>query len=118
MGSISSDSLGAASWRATNRDGRRNMRVGRVEIAPLVVVLLGLALAAMGFASSASAAAPCTTPPAGGGDWPSYGHDSANTRTQPAESGLGPTAVTQLAPAWTFSTTSTGDETGFNSTPV
>src|SRR5256714_340871 len=47
-----------------------------------------------------------------------YGHDVANTRTQPEPSGLGPTAVFGLKPAWTFSTSSAGDETGFNSTPV
>ena len=69
------------------------------------------------FASSASAAAPCTI--AGvGGQWPMYGHDLANTRSQPEASGLGPSAVAGLTPVWAFSTSSTGDETGFNSTPV
>jgi polyvinyl alcohol dehydrogenase (cytochrome) len=58
------------------------------------------------------------TAPAGGGDWPSYGHDAANTRSQPEQSGLGPVAVAGLRPLWAFSTSSTGDETGFNSTPV
>src|SRR5258708_19084131 len=83
-----------------------------------VVVAGGLALATGCFASSAAAAAPCSTAPTGGGDWPAYGHDAANTRTQPEESGLGPSAVAGLTPKWTFSTTSRGDETGFNSTPV
>lgn len=81
-------------------------------------VLLGLTLAAACGASSAAASAPCTTPPSGGGEWPSYGHDVANTRTQPEETGLGPSTVTGLKPAWAFSTSSTGDGTGFNSTPV
>jgi outer membrane protein assembly factor BamB len=53
-----------------------------------------------------------------GGDWPYYGHDAANTRTQPEEAGFGPTAVRGLTPAWAFSTNSTGDGTGFNTTPV
>ncbi len=79
---------------------------------------LGLALAATVFASAAAASTPCTTAPTSGGDWPSYGHDAANTRTQPEASGLGPTAVAGLAPSWAFSTSSAGDETGFNSTPV
>jgi polyvinyl alcohol dehydrogenase (cytochrome) len=83
-----------------------------------VALLVGLALGATCFASSAVAAAPCSTPPTGGGDWPSYGHDPANTRTQPEETGLGPSAVSGLTPAWTFATNSTGDATGFNSTPV
>jgi PQQ-like domain len=47
-----------------------------------------------------------------------YGHDVANTRSQPEASGLGPGAVSRLAPAWVFSTSSTGDGTGFNTTPV
>jgi outer membrane protein assembly factor BamB len=47
-----------------------------------------------------------------------YGHDLANTRSQPEPSGLGPAAVSGLTPTWVFSTTSQGDETGFNSTPV
>src|SRR5436190_10743028 len=118
MGSISSDSLGFASWRAINRDGRRNMRVGRAAIVHLVALLVGLALSAICFASSAAASVPCMTAPAGGGDWPFYGHDAANTRTQPEETGFGPAAVAGLTPAWTFSTSSTGDGTGFNTTPV
>ena len=47
-----------------------------------------------------------------------YGHDVSNTRAQPEESGLGPGAAATIAPAWVFNTTSVGDETGFNSTPV
>jgi polyvinyl alcohol dehydrogenase (cytochrome) len=78
-------------------------------------VLCALALSS---ASAASAAAPCTTPPAGGGEWPMYGHDLANTRTQPEETALGPSAASSLTPKWVFSTSSTGDGTGFNTTPV
>jgi polyvinyl alcohol dehydrogenase (cytochrome) len=47
-----------------------------------------------------------------------YGHDLANTRSQPEPSGLTPSGVAKLAPVWAFSTASTGDGTGFNSTPV
>ena len=83
-----------------------------------VVVAVGLALATGCFASSAAAAASCSTAPSGGGDWPAYGHDAANTRAQPEETGLGPSTVAGLTPKWVFSTSSTGDETGFNSTPV
>src|SRR5439155_22298147 len=39
-------------------------------------------------------------------------------RTQPEETGFGPAAVAGLTPAWAFSTSSTGDGTGFNTTPV
>jgi polyvinyl alcohol dehydrogenase (cytochrome) len=82
-----------------------------------VALLLGLALSAPCFASSAAASAPCTTATAGG-EWPSYGHDVANTRTQPEETAFGPGAVAGMKPAWVFSTGSTGDGTGFNTTPV
>src|SRR4051812_5635561 len=94
---------------------------GRSDLNAIIrcgALVLGLALSASSFASSAAAAAPCTTAPAGGGDWPSYGHDAANTRTQPQEADFGPTAVANLTPKWAFSTNSTGDGTGFNTTPV
>jgi glucose dehydrogenase len=78
---------------------------------------LGLALPATCAISAAAAAAPCTTP-APGGDWPPYGHDAANTRSQSAEHSLGPAAVPNVAPSWVFSTGSTGDGTAFNTTPV
>jgi polyvinyl alcohol dehydrogenase (cytochrome) len=80
-------------------------------------LVLGLALPATCAVSAAAAAPPCTTP-APGGDWPSYGHDAANTRSQPAEQDLGPSAVSNLKPSWVFSTSSTGDGTAFNTTPV
>src|SRR5258707_6518968 len=79
---------------------------GRIEMIATVrcaIVVLGFAAMAMCFASSAAAAPACSTPPAGGGDWPAYGHDVANTRTQPEEAGLGPAAVARLTPAWAFS---------------
>jgi outer membrane protein assembly factor BamB len=76
-------------------------------------VLAALSLAA--FASPTLAAAPCTTAAAGSGEWPMYGHDVANTRTQPAETALGPGAAGGLKPLWVFSSP---DATGFNSTPV
>src|SRR5712691_5310821 len=89
-----------------------------IAVTRFVGLVLGLALASACLATTASAAAPCTTTPTGGGEWPAYGHDAANTRTQPEEAGFGPTAVAGLTPAWAFSTSSTGDGTGFNSTPV
>jgi polyvinyl alcohol dehydrogenase (cytochrome) len=83
-----------------------------------VAVLACLVALGVCGASAAFAAAPCLTLPSGGGEWPMYGHDLANTRAQGEESGLGPSAVSALSPAWVFSTASTGDGTGFNSTPV
>jgi polyvinyl alcohol dehydrogenase (cytochrome) len=88
--------------------------IASVRCAALV---LGLALLATCSAASAAGAAPCTSATAGG-EWPSYGHDVANTRTQPEPNGFGPSAVAQIKPSWVFSTGSTGDGTGFNTTPV
>jgi polyvinyl alcohol dehydrogenase (cytochrome) len=82
--------------------------------------VLAAVLAAALMPATASAAAqstPCNAQVAGG-DWPSYGHDPANTRSQPAEHGIGPAEVPTLAPAWVFSTRTEGDKTGFNSTPA
>jgi polyvinyl alcohol dehydrogenase (cytochrome) len=56
--------------------------------------------------------------PAPGGDWPSYGHDPSNSRTQPAETMLGPARAGALAPAWTFALSSVGDAGQLESTPV
>ena len=88
-----------------------------IAIGRCMALVLGLAILAACFASTAAASAPCATPTAGG-EWPSYGHDVANTRTQPQETGFGPSAVAAIKPAWVFSTSSTGDGTGFNTTPV
>src|SRR5690242_18810505 len=107
----SSGRLGCAAWFS----GRKTRMIATVRCAILV---LSFAATAMCLASSADAAPPWSTPPAGGGDWPDYGHDVANTRTQPEETALGPAAVAGLTPAWAFSTSSTGDGTGFNTTPV
>jgi polyvinyl alcohol dehydrogenase (cytochrome) len=100
------------------RGGARARRRSLMAMRRCGTVLVVLSLGSICFAPSAAASAPCMTAAAGGGDWPSYGHDAANTRTQPEETGFGPTAVGGLKAAWAFSTNSTGDGTGFNSTPV
>jgi hypothetical protein len=61
-------------------------------------LLVGLLLTVVYAAPAMGAAAPCTTP-VPGGEWPMYGHDVANTRTQPVEHGLGPSAAGNLTPA-------------------
>jgi outer membrane protein assembly factor BamB len=47
-----------------------------------------------------------------------YGHDVANTRTQPDEHALGASAAGKLTPAWVFSTGSSGDGSQLTTTPV
>src|SRR4051812_39213323 len=64
------------------------------------------------------ACAPQVTP---GGDWPSYGHDQFNSRTQTDEHSISPATVGSLAAAWTFDTataTDGADQSVFNGTPV
>jgi len=53
-----------------------------------------------------------------GGDWRSYGHDSSNTRAQPAEHTIGRLQAPRLAPAWTFSSTAAGGSGDFTGTPI
>src|SRR5258708_17712563 len=76
--------------RPGDNRGKRPRRRG-VVLAQCVAFALGLS--AICFASPAAAAGSCTTTPTGGGDWPAYGHDASNTRSQPEESGFGPAAV-------------------------
>jgi len=67
--------------------------------------ILGGSLLLLGSLSIGAEAQAATVPkcagPAAGGNWPSYGHDSANTRYQPAEDRIGPAQVAALVPAWT-----------------
>jgi polyvinyl alcohol dehydrogenase (cytochrome) len=83
-----------------------------------LVMAVAALYAALYAAPAASAAAPPCTTTSGGGEWPMYGHDVANTRTQPDEHALGPTAAGNLKPAWVFSTASTGDSSQLTTTPV
>jgi len=53
-----------------------------------------------------------------GGDWRVYGHDDANTRSQPAEKTIGRLEAAQLAPAWTFSSAEAGGSGDFTGTPT
>jgi polyvinyl alcohol dehydrogenase (cytochrome) len=84
----------------------------------LLLCALALALAAIAWAPSPASAAATCAGPAGGGDWPSYGHDDANTRSQPDERVISPADVPFLTPAWTFSTAKAGGGGDITGTPV
>jgi polyvinyl alcohol dehydrogenase (cytochrome) len=88
----------------------------RSRRALLALVTAAIALAAWQPAS-ADAAARCARADAPGGEWRTYGHDLANSRSQPAEKAIGPTQALALSPAWSFAPTSgeSGDMTG---TPI
>jgi outer membrane protein assembly factor BamB len=82
---------------------------------PRALILLAAASLAVpcGIAvAAAGGSQPCSSTDAGG-SWPTYGHDAANTRTQPQEKSLDAARAAQLAPAWTFTTSG-----ALQSTPV
>ncbi|MDQ1444556.1 MAG: hypothetical protein QOI20_1020 [Acidimicrobiaceae bacterium] len=66
----------------------------------------------------AHAAASCAPAQHVGGDWPSFGHDLANTRSQPDEHVIGVQQAPTLKPAWTFQSAAAGGSGGITGTPV
>ncbi|MGH2726653.1 MAG: PQQ-binding-like beta-propeller repeat protein [Actinomycetota bacterium] len=71
--------------------------------------------------SAAAVCAPTTTEsgdPWPGGEWPTFGHDTSNTRTQPLETTIGPAEARSLGPAWTFSSNAAGASGDFTGTPI
>ena len=81
-------------------------------------LLAAAAIAAPLAAPSGAAAATCAPGATKGGDWMSYGADHANTRHQEHEKVISPADVSFIAPAWTFSTTTTGGSGDITGTPV
>lgn len=88
---------------------------GIARYVPVAALAVGAALI---FSAPAAAAAPCSAKASASGEWPVYGHDAANTRSQPSEQALDPARAKSLGAAWVFSTASVGDAAGFQSTPV
>jgi polyvinyl alcohol dehydrogenase (cytochrome) len=99
----------------------------RVAVASAVVLVAG---GAVGLGTSSAARsrvaavsvtagkAKCAKAAHAGGDWPMYGHDLSNTRTQPKEKLIGRTTAPLLAPAWTFAAHDAGGNGDFTGTPV
>ena len=87
---------------------------------PFLAALALVAPAAGALTSAGAAARPasCASPSKPGGDWPVYGHDSSNTRSQPAEKTLTTTVVPTLTKAWAFSASQGGGDGDFTGTPV
>lgn len=67
---------------------------------------------------AASALPGCARSVDTGGEWRSYGRDSANTRHQADERLISAADVPLLTPAWTFSTATAGGEGDITGTPV
>jgi outer membrane protein assembly factor BamB len=81
-----------------------------------IVVVSLVCLSPLGGSARAASCAPADH---AGGDWPSYGHDLANTRSQPLEDVITPGRVPFLSAAWTFNSAIGGDPTDvFTATPI
>ncbi|MEA3055397.1 MAG: hypothetical protein QOD30_829, partial [Actinomycetota bacterium] len=89
------------------------MRLPRL-LAPLTAALLG---AGSLLAPAARAAATCGTTTAAD-EWPTFGRDVTNTRTQELPGDISPDTVRNLTPAWTFSTGAGAGTGDLNGTPI
>src|SRR4051794_19332647 len=88
-----------------------------------IAAAVAVGVPAAGAVTSAGAAARpagahCASANHAGGDWSSYGHDLANSRSQPAEKTLTRTVVPTLSKAWAFSASRGGGDGDFTGTPV
>lgn len=100
----------------------RNETAAKRGLSTVITVAMVLVAAVLGVtvpaAEAKPKAGPCGAPAKhAGGDWRSYGHDLANTRSQPHESTIGPDTVGDLQVAWVFNAAENSGGT-FNSTPV
>lgn len=77
--------------------------------ATIAAALAAVALAAPAHAQSTA----CSEPPHPAGDWPTYGHDLQNSRTQPSGWMIGPDDANALGAAWVH--TAPG---AINNTPI
>lgn len=109
------------------KDARYTISNSEGDVLPLkrasailcVLSLITLASFVLWGGTSAAQTTACSKPDSPSGDWPSYGHDIHNTRTQPKERRIGPGNVANLEPEWTFASTAQGGTLGaFQSTPV
>jgi polyvinyl alcohol dehydrogenase (cytochrome) len=101
--------------------GRRARRRRRGLVALAVAVLVAVPavrVATHAIGPTPSPIAGCGDVGVTGGDWPTYGHDLANTRNQSHERAISDEDAATLAPAWTFSSNGAGGAGDFTGTPV
>ena len=85
----------------------------------LVLSVAALALLAAPAAQAATKELPgCAPRKSAGGEWRSFGHDNANTRSQPNEKVISPGDAPTLTSAWVFSSVANGGAGDFTGTPV
>ena len=80
----------------------------------LTLVVALVATSVVGVSSAGGSCAGAST----GGDWPSYGHDLANTRTQDQEDTIGAGNAGNLTADWAFDLTAQGGTGTIQSTPI
>jgi len=83
-----------------------------------VALLLPSAVVVNEAAQAAKSAGHCAPAKHAGGEWRMYGHDLANTRSQPAEKKIGPTQAATLTKAFSVSASDAGGDGDFTGTPV
>ena len=84
----------------------------------VTAVVLVAGLLGAGRAPALPAPSCSQSTPSAGGDWPSYGGDSHDSRSQPAEATIGPAKASGLSPRWVFSGAANGGSGVTDSTPV
>lgn len=87
---------------------------GAALLVPSAVVVNNAAQATSGKA----AAGHCAPKSHAGGDWRMYGHDFANTRSQPKEKTIGPLQAATLKKSFSVSASQAGGDGDFTGTPI
>lgn len=85
-----------------------------MRVHKLLAVATAVAVSSFVYAAPVSNAKGGCAGKAKGGEWPSYGQNLSNTRTQSEEKVIDAAAAPHLEPLWAMST---GDQGGFQSTP-
>jgi polyvinyl alcohol dehydrogenase (cytochrome) len=98
--------------------GRALTRRRPLLIAAAAAALVAPTTVAISGSTAGAAAGRCAPAKHAGGDWPSYGHDLANTRSQPKEHKIGRTTVPTLQKAFAVSASDAGGDGDFTGTPV
>ncbi|HEX9712559.1 MAG TPA: PQQ-binding-like beta-propeller repeat protein [Actinomycetota bacterium] len=88
--------------------------------ARIALVLAAVAIASTaGMPAGAEVVPGCADPDHAGGDWPTYGHDLSNTRSQPNEDTIDASNVGSLGAAWVFNPSNhVLNGGGFSNTPI
>ena len=83
-----------------------------------IALLVPSAVVVNNAAEAAAKSGHCAPAKSAGGDWPMYGHDFANTRSQPKEKTIGPVQAATLTKSFSVSASQAGGDGDFTGTPV